>query len=175
MMVRNAVGDTLGRNLWDWWKIPHEGYSGGHYACFPSEIPRRCISLGTSAYGCCPKCSAPYHRLTERSKVKRERPNEHVKRTGEQGTGNVCGNTVAGVAVETKGWEAGCACNAGEPQPCRVLDPFAGAGTTLLAAVRMGRAAVGIELNEKYIDLARKRLIGDNPLFNGPLPTEATP
>ncbi len=169
--------EIKGGNLWNWWAIdeegsgswfiPNEPLKAAHYAAFPSELARRCISLGTSAHGCCPACGAPYRRVTERSKVKRERPNEHVKRTGEQGTGNVCGNTVAGVAVETTGWEAGCGCNAGEPQPCRILDPFAGAGTTLLAALRMGRQATGIELNQKYIDLARKRLVADNPLFNG--------
>jgi DNA modification methylase len=46
-----------------------------------------------------------------------------------------------------------------------VLDPFAGAGTTLMVADRLQRHAVGIELNPEYAAMARKRITGDAPLF----------
>lgn len=39
-----------------------------------------------------------------------------------------------------------------------VLDPFAGSGTALLAALQIGRKAVGIDLNPEYAELTRKRL-----------------
>jgi len=42
-----------------------------------------------------------------------------------------------------------------------VLDPFAGSGTTLLAATLEGRFSVGIELEEKYCEIAAERCAAD--------------
>jgi len=41
-----------------------------------------------------------------------------------------------------------------------VLDPFAGTGTTLLAAQELGRKSIGFELNPEYIKLINKKLNG---------------
>lgn len=47
---------------------------------------------------------------------------------------------------------------AGCPVGGTVLDPFLGAGTTGLVAQRLGRNAIGIELNPEYAAMARERI-----------------
>jgi site-specific DNA-methyltransferase (adenine-specific) len=48
----------------------------------------------------------------------------------------------------------------------RVLDPFLGAGTTLLAAERLGAEGVGIELDEGYVAAAVARIEAERSLFD---------
>lgn len=44
-----------------------------------------------------------------------------------------------------------------------VLDPFCGSGTIPMAAERMGRIGIGIEIEEKYVDIAHRRIRDDPP------------
>ena len=134
------------------WRISTgSGYSGAHFATFPRSLVEPCILAGTSEGGCCSECRAPRQRVTERSVRRRSRPNDYVKRTGEEGTGNSCANSVDGVDVKTLGWEPTCSCGAGVV-PCTVLDPFLGSGTTAVEALSRGRRCWGIDLSEEYLE-----------------------
>lgn len=62
--------------------------------------------------------------------------------------------------VESPNWEVP------STKPAVVFDPFAGAGTTGLVALREGRSFIGAELSPKYAEQARNRLRDDAPLFN---------
>ncbi len=48
-----------------------------------------------------------------------------------------------------------------------VLDPFAGYGTTVAVAERMGRRAIGIELIPEHLEIARERTAGRGQLILG--------
>jgi len=61
-------------------------------------------------------------------------------------------------AVETKGWRSGCDCETDETAAGIVLDPFAGAGTTLLVGKQLGRRVAGVDLNPEYVEMARHRI-----------------
>ena len=61
-------------------------------------------------------------------------------------------------------------CRLVTPPGGTVLDPFAGSGTTLVAATRCGFNAIGIELNPEYAELIRLRVEEDAPLFQRTAP-----
>lgn len=141
------------------WQLASTPYAGAHFATMPTTLAELCIRAGTSAAGCCAQCGTPLERVTEKTALTRERPNDYVKRTGEPGTGNSCSNSVAGSEVTTKGWRFLCKCESrGEPVPCTVLDPFGGSGTTAAVAKTLGHNAILCELNPDYVKLAQERI-----------------
>lgn len=153
---RQDMTPTETRNKRSVWTVATSPYKGAHFATFPPDLIRPCILAGTSEQGVCAVCGAPHERVTEREQLKRQRPNEYVKRDGTEGTGNVINQTNAGVSVKTLGWQPTCECDAELARPV-VLDPFFGSGTTGQVARECGCECIGIDLNPEYVKLAKKR------------------
>jgi DNA modification methylase len=158
----------IGANLRNYWVLGPEPLRDEHYAAFPTELVRRCIAAGSSERGQCPACGAPWRRQTERIKhptrdVEAQRA-AAAAATGRQ-DGHVPGPSGMLDVVITRGWEQGCQCPPQPPVPCVVLDPFSGSGTTLIVAGRLGRDALGIELQPEYVAMAERRITRDAPLL----------
>ncbi len=163
-----AVTDLVSaRNARSVWRIPPSFFAGAHFATMPIALAERCILAGTSAAGCCSVCGAPWRRvLGEASIVDGRGAGNGFKRVERVTYADARGARGDATpwkpkARATLGWEQTCDCPSHQPIPCTVLDPFGGAGTTGLAAQKIGREAILIELYEKFAAMAQARCAGE--------------
>jgi hypothetical protein len=139
-------------------------FKGSHFATFPPALVEPFVRAGSSEAGCCPACREPWRRIVQRGNSEHHcRPGcgcKDADKHGAQdwGDGWKGYGGFAGTAIDTGQWQPGCACDAGDPQPAVVLDPFMGSGTTAIVAEALGRDWVGCELSEEYADMARSRI-----------------
>jgi len=161
------------RNKRSVWETTIQPFPGAHFATFPEDAITPCILAGTSEKGCCPKCGAPWKRITK--------PVDKVSHDGDTKSAfptELNANRLAKLRQAareqgadyhpgriTTGWKPTCSCPHHEPIPCIVLDPFFGSGTTAVVANRLKRNAIGIELSPKYVELARRRIRCSAPLY----------
>lgn len=169
---------------WDKWL--------SHFATFPEALVEPCILAGTSARGCCAKCGAPVRRVTVASgetkpvsgwnmdegshrelegrySGHRRQPRDRATRVLDhlkeaRNAGGEHDNPFP--PKVTTGWEPTCKCESRDTVNPLVLDPFSGAGTTGVVAVRFGRRFLGIDVKKEYCALAEYRIKNDRPLFN---------
>ena len=128
-------------------------FKGAHFATFPEKLVEPCVKAGTSEHGCCPQCLEPWVREIERTGHVNSRKAAHAPESGPDMTSST---GWAPVTKATDNWQPNCKCNAGDPVPCLVADPFFGSGRTGVVANRLGRRFLGIELNPDYCDMARE-------------------
>lgn len=140
-----------------------------HFATFPDLLAATCIKAGTSEYGCCPKCGSPYKRELDISGG--TIGNSWHDHSDDMGRGQIAppgnGITLHDYKRTFKGWKAGCSCEAEEPTPCIVLDPFMGSGTVAFVARELNRSSVGCEINPEYVKIIKERLQTHSQLDSG--------
>ena len=155
------------RNIRSVWTIPTRSFPGSHFATFPPALVEPCVKAGTSERGCCPQCGKQWERVVKREKhpsrnmeAQREQARASTGRTDGHisGPGGMCD------ATRTLGFRPACDCDAGEPVPAVVLDPFFGAGTVGLVCEQLGRDWIGCELNHEYAKLAQVRITAGGDL-----------
>jgi DNA modification methylase len=155
----NKMGDNEherwsgSRNLRTVWSIATQPYSGAHYATYPEELVLRCLKAATSERGCCPKCGKQWEREVEKSGVHRERNlkiNTDKALMGINEAHRLNGKDYIHATVSTNNFRPACSCDL-PSVPATILDPFAGSGTTLLVAKRMGLNAIGLDLSYQYL------------------------
>lgn len=150
---------TEGKNKRDVWTVTTDSFTGAHFAVFPPDLIEPCVKAGTSAAGQCTNCGAPLRRQTETEKMERNREDPLTESKFQNAGGRQgCANDHKGTKSETVGWQKTCDCETSETERQTVLDPFSGAATAGIAALKNGRRYVGIELNEDYIELSKKRI-----------------
>ncbi len=170
---RIDAGEAVGKNkrtVWkcdDVWEITTVGYKEAHFAVMPEKVVEPCLLAGTSEHGSCPKCGAPYERVRKYEKdvvttAKEEYiPNTELKQDA-LGKVTYTGFNARWKEKELKPalyeWVKTCDCEKATPAPCIVYDPFMGAATVGVVALKNGRDYVGSELNPEYIKIAEKRL-----------------
>jgi DNA modification methylase len=189
---RSAAPNAPIRNARSVWEMATEAFPEAHFATYPTELVRRCILAGTSERGCCPKCGAPWVRQIERQFVPQGNVSgskglrAHAGQKQMDASNGWSGVPRGSISTTTAAWSPSCRCAerspvntvkglGHDPIPCTVLDPFAGAGTTLLVADRLQRDAIGIELNPDYADMAERRLQRDGGMFAEIGPAAADP
>ncbi len=157
-----------GRNIRSVWMFPTAPGKFKHYAAFPPRLPEICIRAATSEKGCCPVCGAPWARVIDKGLTAHDGATQTDYPTGStasrlallrqaaQDRGEEYVNS-----VQTIGWRATCSCPPADPIPCRVLDPFSGAGTTAMVAERLGVDSFNIDTSAEYIALSEERLADD--------------
>jgi site-specific DNA-methyltransferase (adenine-specific) len=155
----------------DWlWKMSPQGFAGSHYATFPMALPTRLIKA-MCPERVCTVCGAPSERITERGRhqiaaATWQRP---LRRKRRATAGRAAGRTGSGEptaqipritpTTETVGWtDCECSDDGTHWRTGRVLDPFAGSGTTLVAAHNESRDAIGIDLDDRNVAMVEDRL-----------------
>ena len=58
-----------GRNKRSVWSVTPASFKGAHFAVFPPNLIEPCVLAGSSAYGCCADCGAPWERITKRQET----------------------------------------------------------------------------------------------------------
>lgn len=151
--------NSQGRNKRTVWKITTKPFKESHFAVYPEELCEVPIKAGCPEFVCI-KCGKPREPIYKSNYIKKEIKWHNEKYGSEDERNKRLGRLQPTSEVKNTSQKTGyskCDCNAGFSGGI-VLDPFFGAGTTGLVALKQNKNFIGIELNPEYIKIAEKRL-----------------
>jgi DNA modification methylase len=153
-----------GRNKRTVWRINPQPFKDAHFAVFPEKLVEPMIKAGCPP-SICDMCNKPYlpEYETKEGDVVETYTGEATKDYKSAMAQNPSDTKRRVIdSMRTKkthiGYKPQCDCNA-PTHAGIVLDPFVGSGTTCLVARKLQRHYIGIDLNEDYVTMARKRLV----------------
>ena len=149
---------TNGRNKRTVWTICPRPFKEAHFAVYPEELCETPIKAGCPEFVCV-RCGMPKIRIYEDGRDLPKGGGASLK-YAKAGLGLSPSSSLLTKTVKEKidlGYKPTCKCNA-EFTGGIVLDPFFGAGTTGLVALKQNKKFLGIELNPEYIKIAENRL-----------------
>ena len=148
------------RNKRSVWTVTTKPFKGAHFATFPPDLIEPCVLAGTSHFGACAECKTPYQRLVEKGDVPKRKTRDNLLGVypGRKTTTRLNTVDMAVIPTTTTGWGKMCNCTTDAVEPCVVLDPFSGAGTTGVVAIKHSRCYIDTELNPDYLEISRKRI-----------------
>jgi len=150
-----------GANPRNYGLLSSEPSSEPHYATFPQGLVEPFIRAATSDRGVCAACGAQFVPAVERSQAYQEMVDSahNTAWFSNKDRDIKNGNPNPDAIPETNILDYWPSCeHQGSPVPATVLDIFVGSGTTCIAARRLGRRSIGIDLSVDYLAIARRRL-----------------
>ena len=149
-----------GRNKRTVWSICPQPFPEAHFAVYPEELCETPIKAGCPEF-VCKKCGKAKEKLYDYEKeglVKCNARGELRPNTGEDihFTKSMGYKEKYNSIPKFKGY-TNCNCNTGFKGGI-VLDPFIGAGTTVIVALKQSKQFIGFEINKEYIEIANKRI-----------------
>jgi len=143
------------RNIRSVWTLATEPTPEAHFATWPSRLAEKMIRAGSSPRAC-EICGAPWERIIKYKANYEKREMAHQP-----------GNTPTKVdstgwrppTIQKLGWRSTCGCDGKGTGKCVIADIFAGVGTTVLVAEKLGRIGIGIDLSAEYLwNIAKKKI-----------------
>jgi len=160
--LEEEVSNRLGRNKRAVWTIPTQPFPEAHFAVYPEGLIEIPIKAGCPEF-VCKKCGKARVKILNKTFIPRptnDKPENYraiqEEKKGNRKIGIVARKGVGSNEYDFKGY-SDCGCNAGFESGI-VLDPFMGAGTTALVALKQRKRFIGIEIKQEYIDMAKKRI-----------------
>lgn len=190
-----AVEPGRKRNRRSVWNLSTSTFRGAHFATFPPELVEPAVLATTPRI--CGECYTPHRAIIEQDGMTAyqeakaawdaahpEGPSytSHLRASAsdrdETGVGNVRDNegrqaTMRNPVKRIVGYEHSCPAKLEHRRTASlaaiVFDPFAGAGSTAIAALRHGRSFLGTELSPEFAKLAEERIRAEFPDVPGTL------